>query len=135
MKYFRHDNCIFLTKTMFRFLLTLTNSLLERVKQGEVNSYVLASLSSLTTLVKINMRCLTICKINLDQIISKEEYENFFEMRNRFEIVLEPSLDKTIEARAKEAVALAEKAIKEKEEKDKAEEAKRAAEVEEEKKK
>ena len=46
---------------------------------------MLASLSSLLRIIKINLRCLAICKIDLEEIITEEEYLSFSQMRDTFD--------------------------------------------------
>jgi len=83
-QYFRKDYCIYLTKTMFKYLNLLCVSLTSQLAKGEVSVYMIASLSALIRLVKINLRCLAICKVDLDQLVSKEECQNFEQMRVNF---------------------------------------------------
>ena len=83
-QYFRKDYCIYLTKTMFKYLNLLSVSLTSQLAKGKVSVYMIASLSALIRLVKINLRCLAICKVDLDQLVSKEECQNFEQMRVNF---------------------------------------------------
>ncbi len=92
LKYFRRDHCIYLTKTMFNYMSLLLESLHSQQASGDVNIYLLASLSSLIRIVKINLRCLTVCKINLEELITAEQYENFMKMRNKFSENFGPAL-------------------------------------------
>lgn len=70
LKYFRHDYCVYLTVTYFKFLELSAKSLATDFQGGEstdtVNLYSLASLSSVLRLIRLNLRCMSICKISLD---------------------------------------------------------------------
>ena len=57
---------------------------------------MLASLSSLVRLVKINLRCLTVCKINLEELITAAEYESFMKMRNNLGENFGPTLQAAV---------------------------------------
>ena len=100
--YFRKDYCIYLTKTMFKYLNLLAVSLCERRGEAGLSICILPSLSALIRLIKINLRCLAICKINLDQIVLPEEYESFNQMRAMFNANFGTSLRAAVEARAAE---------------------------------
>ena len=141
-EYFRKDHCIYLTKTMFKYLRVVHEDLLAQAASGSVNPYMLASLHSIIRLQKINLRCLAICKIDLNEIVSKEECEGFEQLQSKLDA---DALKQSVEARAAEAKTEAEvrakaKEAKEKELEEKAkaeealEEAKKAKEAEEAKK-
>ena len=128
LTYFRQDHCIYLTKTMFQYMKTMALSLSGQKDTGSVNIYMLASLSSLLRILQINLRCLAICKINLEDIISEEEYLSFQETRSAFDDNFGPALKAAISARAAAEKAEAEARTKAKEEAEKEGEAKQAAE-------
>ena len=88
---------------------------------------MLASLNSLIRLIKINLRCLEICKLSLDQIAAKEEFDAFNAMRAKFDDKFGEVLQAAVVAKA--AAEKAEVEVREKaaEEKAKEEEAKEAA--------
>ena len=141
-EYFRKDHCIYLTKTMFKYLRVVHEDLLSQATSSSVNPYMLASLHSIIRLQKINLRCLAICKIDLNEIVSKEECEGFEQLQSKLDA---DALKQSVEARAAEAKTEAEvrakaKEAKEKELEEKAkaeealEEAKKAKEAEEAKK-
>ena len=142
-EYFRKDHCIYLTKTMFKYLRVVHEDLLAQAASGSVNPYMLASLHSIIRLQKINLRCLAICKIDLNEIVSKEECEGFEQLQSKLDA---NALIQSVEARAAEAKTEAEVRAKAKEAKEKEleektkaeealEEAKKAKEAEEAKKK
>ena len=70
LAYFRKDHCIYLTKAMFKYLNLIWVSLSAQQAQGEISIHMLASLSALIRLVRINLRCLGVCRVDLDQIIT-----------------------------------------------------------------
>ena len=49
-KYFRKENCIYLTKTMFKYLRVVHEDLLAQTAAGNVNVYMLTSLNSIIRL-------------------------------------------------------------------------------------
>ena len=73
LEYFRNDNCIYLTSSMFKYLRTVMEDLVEQVDSGESSTYVLTSLLSILKLITINLRCLSVCKIGLNDIVSPDE--------------------------------------------------------------
>ena len=76
-EYFRKDSCIYLTEPMFKYLRIVLEDLIDQAGRGKVSTYMLASLSSILRLIKINLRCLSICKIDLQDIVSAEECAEF----------------------------------------------------------
>ena len=76
-KYFRRDHCIYLTKTMFKYLRVVYEDLIANAEAGEATPFTLASLSSIVRLLRTNLRCLSTCKVELHEIISKEECDGF----------------------------------------------------------
>ena len=132
-QYFRKDYCVYLTKTMFRYLNILSETLTEQISKGDVSIYVIASVSALIRLVQTNLRCLVTCKVDLDQLISKEECQNFEQMRIKFNSTFSKSLKSAVQAKALDEVKVAEANEKAKELKEKEKEAKaKAKEAEEE---
>lgn len=84
LKYFRQNYCIYLTQTMFEYLSKQAVSLSEQQVSSEVNLYSLASTSAVLKLIKCNLRCLAICKLSLDDILSETAQESFNQMRSKF---------------------------------------------------
>ena len=89
---------------------------------------MLASLSSLVRLVKINLRCLTVCKINLEELITAAEYESFMKMRNNLGENFGPTLQAAVQAKAIQEKAACEERANQKQEMAKVEEAKKGTE-------
>lgn len=116
LKYFRKDDCIFLTKTMFKYVEILIKELHAQQTGGDISVYTLASLSSLIRLTRTNLRCLSITKINLSEVIAAEEYASFLKLRGLFDDKFAPSLKSAIEAKFKDEEVAREIRAKEKEE-------------------
>ena len=78
---------------------------------------MLASLSSVYRLLKINLRCLAVCKIDLKDIVTPEECAGFEKLEGKLDA---EALKKAVEEAAKKGKEEAEVKAKEKEERDKA---------------
>ena len=81
---------------------------------------MLASLSSLLRIIKINLRCLAICKIDLEEIITEEEYLSFSQIRDTFDSEFGVGLKAAIKTAAAADKIQAEERTKAKEEQEKA---------------
>ena len=125
LKYFRKDHCIYLTKTMFKYLNLVS---IDLCNTEGITVYKLASLNALIRLIKINLRCLAICKINLDTIVTTEQYQSFDEMRAKFNSTFVSNLKKAVSEAAIEKKKEVADLVKAKEEEEKAKEAASAAE-------
>ena len=132
VQYFRKESCIYLTKVMFKYLRIVYEDLLEQAAAGEVNPYMLASLSSIARLLKINLRCLSICRLDLQEIVTKAECDGYEQLQSKLNA---DKLKKDVAARAKLANDEAEARAKAKEAKDKEEEEKAKAKEKEDEKK
>ena len=86
LEYFRNDNCIYLTSSMFKYLRTVMEGLLEPLGRKEVNPYVLISLCSILKLIRINLRCLSVCKIGLNDIVSPDECAAFEQLEGKISV-------------------------------------------------
>ena len=97
---------------MFKYLNLLSVSLCKRKDEGNLSICILPALSALIRLIKINLRCLAICKINLDSIILPDEYESFNKMRIMYDSSFGSTLKTAVEARAVEERAKMEAKVK-----------------------
>lgn len=72
---------------------------------SKVNLYSLASTSAVLKLIKCNLRCLAICKVSLDEILSETAQESFNQMRSKFNIDFCTGLREAVQKRADDAKA------------------------------
>ena len=94
MKYFRVDHCIYLTRHMFDFLGKLATSLTSQIINESLSEYSLASLSAVIRLIQINLRCMTACKVSLEDICISMDQSAFKDVRGTFDGKFGPNLRK-----------------------------------------
>ena len=108
MTYFRKDSCVYLTRTMFKYLNSVADSLRAQVETGDVNIYLLASLSALVRLIKVNLRCLAVCKLLLDDVVSEEDHAKCKALRDKFDQSFAKLLESAVEKKAQAEIQAAE---------------------------
>ena len=105
MNFFKKQNAVYLTKAMFHNLLSLHKKIIPKVAKGKVNIYSQISLLAVIKLLRTNLKCLTVCKITLSQILSAKELDMFRELREDYLPMIQPfETDAKAEERTSEEV-------------------------------